>query len=131
MQKADGKYIQCSILDEIVEQSNNRILPMPADNNVSGIMRTNEYFKEGRLKIFRNCENTKKEIETYRWKKVKPNWDSNIPEEMEDKDNHAIDCIKYFVKSRPKSNQIPKTAAQIAWEHRQKKLFSIKDKTGL
>lgn len=77
--------LQVSIIDELADEG---ILCIPANNNIAGVLRTNQAFKSGRLKIFRNCENTIKEISGLRWKKVKPNWDKNMPEEMEDKENH-------------------------------------------
>lgn len=94
----DGKQnIQVSIADEFRE---NGILCTPADNDIAGFNRANEAFASKKLFVMRNCTNTIREVGNLRWKKVRPNWDKNLPEEMVDKDNHTTDCISYFMNSR-------------------------------
>lgn len=96
--------IQVSIIDEFMDCG---IFPIPANNDVSGFMRANQKFKSGQLKIFRNCINTIREVGGLRWKRVKPDWNKNMPEEMEDRDNHCPDCISYFMNSRPQASKAP------------------------
>jgi PBSX family phage terminase large subunit len=107
--------IQVSVIDEFYDEE---VYPIPANNNVAGVMRTNQWFKDGRLKIFKNCTNAIREIQNLRWKKVKPDWNKNMPEEMEDKDNHICDCIKYFANSRPLASKKPKPANWYMQEHK-------------
>jgi phage terminase large subunit len=97
--------VQVSIIDEFID---NGIYPITASNNNAGFMRVNQWFKEGRLKIFRNCINTIREVSGLRWKKVKPNFNKNLPEVMEDKDNHTCDCLNYFANSRPQASNAPR-----------------------
>lgn len=101
--------IQVSVIDEFIDEGIN---PIPANNEIAGVMRVNQWFKEDRLKIFRNCVNTIKEVGSLRWKKVKPDWNRNLPEEIEDKDDHIVDCIKYFANSRPIASKRPLPANQ-------------------
>jgi len=117
--------LQVSIIDEFVDEG---IYPIPANNNVAGIMRVNQWFKDGRLKIFRNCTNSIREIQNLRWKKVRPDWNKNMPEEIEDRDNHVCDCIKYFANSRPMASKKPKPANWFMEEHRQMLMKSGKYK---
>jgi len=105
--------MQVSIMDELVDEG---VYPIPANNDISGIMRANQAFKDGRLKIFRSCVNTIREVSELRWKKVKPGWDKNIPEEIEDKDDHTTDIIKYFMNMRPSAPVRPKTLKDYAQE---------------
>jgi phage terminase large subunit len=50
---------------------------------------------QGRFFIFRNCENTLKEIRTYRFKEK--HWERL--EEPEDRNNHLLDAIRYVLAS--------------------------------
>ena len=101
--------IQVSIIDEFTDES---IFTVPANNEIAGVLRVNEWFKEGRLKIFRNCVNTVKEVSEWRWKKVKPDWGKNLPEQTEDKADHICDSLKYFANSRPMASKKPLPANQ-------------------
>ena len=113
--------VQVSYIDEFNECG---LYPIPANNNIAGLMRANQWFKEDRLKIFRNCTNTITEVGGLRWKKIKPNWNNNLPETEEDKDNHTTDCIKYYVNSRISSPSKPKPANWLMLE-RENKLKKI------
>jgi phage terminase large subunit len=92
------------------EYKDNGINFFPADNALlAGINRVNEYFKSGKLKIFKNCENTIREVENWKWKKLKPGLERNQPEEPEDKNDHACDALRYAVMSRPKPTVIDRS----------------------
>lgn len=108
--------IQVSIIDEFNDCG---IYPIPANNDTAGLIRANILFGAGRLKIFKNCENTIREVSGLRWKKVKPNFNKNLPEEEEDKNNHTTDCIKYFVNSRVKAVEEEKPKH---WPQREREL---------
>lgn len=73
----------------------------PADNALlAGINRVNESFKSGKLVIFKNCVNTLREVENWKWRKLKPGVESNKSEEPVNKDDHCCDCLRYMVMSR-------------------------------
>jgi phage terminase large subunit len=63
---------------------------------LSGINKVNEYFKQDKIKIFRNCENTIREIENWKWRKLKPGIMKNEPDEPMDKDDHCCDSLRYL-----------------------------------
>ena len=72
------------------------------------INRVNEYFKNDRIKIFKNCVNTIREIQNWKWSKLRPGANKNDPERPEDKDNHCCDVIKYIIATRFKASDKPK-----------------------
>lgn len=71
----------------------------------ASIARVNEFFKAGRVKIFKPLVNTIREIGNWKWKTVKPG--VNAKEEPQDLDNHACDVIKYTIASRFPSSVKP------------------------
>lgn len=109
-----------SIFDEYAECG---IKFRPADNNViSGLNRVNEYFKAGKLKIFKNCVNLKDEIDNYRWKRLNATQskDKNEPEQPVKKKDHLCDCLRYGVASRPSLTPQPEKKIvrySEAWYH--------------
>ncbi len=64
----------------------------------SGISRVKQYFKENRLYIFRTCPNLIRELKSYWWGKD----DSPVK-----RDDHALDELRYFIMSRPKTEKPP------------------------
>ena len=86
-----------SIADEYQEQGINLRAAVKSKEDAS-IARVNEFFKSGRIKIFKNCVNTITEIGNWKWKEVRPGL--NAKEEPQDLANHACDDIKYIVASR-------------------------------
>ena len=64
----------------------------PAQNNViNGIRRVSQALKDGRIKICKNCRDTRCEFSLYKW-------DSARREDAPVKENdHAMDDIRYFV----------------------------------
>lgn len=89
------------------EYRDNGISFTPADNNVlAGINRVNEYFKDNRLKIFKNCVNLIEEIGQYKWKKLRPGQQKNEPDEPVKFNDHACDCLRYCVMSRPEKSDL-------------------------
>lgn len=87
-----------SIIDEYKD---NGLSFSPADNTVlSGINRVNEAFKADKLFIFKTCYSTIREIQGYKWKRLKYTDSKNQPEEPLKKDDHACDALRYMVMSR-------------------------------
>lgn len=83
----------------------------PAGNGpntlLPSINRVNEYFKDSKLVIFKNCENTIREIENWKWRKLKPGIIKNEPDEPMDVNDHANDCIRFAIMSRPAITNLP------------------------
>lgn len=78
----------------------------PADNTLlAGINRVNECFKSGRLVIFKNCVNTLREVENWKWRRIKPGVQSDQPEEPVNKDDHTCDCLRYLLMSRMQATE--------------------------
>ena len=59
------------------------------------------------LFIFRNCKNTIKEMESYRWKEksVSQAQDLNEPDQPEKANDHAMDALRYFAVSYQRTDQ--------------------------
>ena len=102
--KLEGGIVELhSIIDEYRDYG---LRFEPADNSLlAGINRVNEYFKSGKLKIFKNCLNTLREVENWKWQKVKPGVERNAPEEPVDKDDHTCDCLRYLLMSRQSASE--------------------------
>jgi len=62
---------------------------------VSNLLRTNEEGKP-RLTVDPSCVNTIREFETYEWK---PNTDGSLSDTPFDRDNHAMDALRYAVRA--------------------------------
>lgn len=58
-----------------------------------GIERITALIKEGRLKVFSTCKNTIEEFSTYCYHA--PNPDKVVQDEPVDKNNHAMDALRY------------------------------------
>ena len=94
----DGKTGR-SIIDEFED---NRIYPEPANNDVrAGINHVQEYLKvkngKPKLQILSGCRNLISELQTYRWKDLKPGASIDEPERPQKKDDHAVDALRYGV----------------------------------
>jgi len=61
------------------------------------------------LYIFRNCENTIREFETYRWRERTESQasDLNQPDMPEKANDHLMDALRYFAVSYKKQIEIP------------------------
>ncbi len=66
---------------------------------LENIVLVNTLLKTGRLKITKNCVNLIREIQNYKWKKMKLGEEKNHSEQTVDKDNHYIDAMLYLVAS--------------------------------
>jgi phage terminase large subunit-like protein len=92
------------------EYIKNGVFIILGNNDVmAGINRVRTYMKAGRdgkpmWLVTRNCEKLIWEMSRYRKKKYsssKVAAEHNAPEEPIDKDNHALDALRYFMMSRP------------------------------
>ena len=103
---ADGVVDLHSVIDEYRDYG---IRFEPAENSLlAGINRVNEFFKSGKLKITKNCVNTIREVENWKWRKVKLNQVKDHSEEPVDKDDHTCDALRYIIMSR-QSESVLKT----------------------
>jgi len=85
------------------EYADNGVVIIPAQNDVNaGINRVAEYFKAGKIKIFKTCKNLIAEIERYHWSEERET-NSGVLEPKPFKSfDHACDCLRYLVMSRDK-----------------------------
>lgn len=102
---------------------------LPADNILmQGIDRVNSLLSNNKLFICSNCENTLKEISNYRWKSFNKTFRRNYPEEPLKKDDHAMDCLRYFanyINAPEKKEQVilPKWAEKLRRKYRTETSF--------
>lgn len=67
----------------------------------AGIAKVQAYFSLGRLKVFSSCANTIREGLNYKYKPVEMDAKVNLDEKPIDKDNHAMDSLRYLVNELP------------------------------
>jgi PBSX family phage terminase large subunit len=84
-----------NLWDEL--QNMGMLLTEASKDEMNSILLVNSMFKQGKLKITRNCTNTIKEVMNWKWKQVKFGSQKEIPDEPVDKDNHHCDNINYIV----------------------------------
>ena len=111
----------------IDEYRDHGIFPQAANNDVlAGINRVKEYFKidikrinpitqkrgSPKLFIFKNCVHTWNELTQYRWQKLKPQQEgrANDPEKPVKVKDHLCDATRYYIMSRPSSENEKKSA---------------------
>jgi len=105
--RARDKITMTSVQQEYIKHGIYIILGN--NDKIAGINRLRSYLKLGPDKkpmwlIDRRCEKLIWEIKRYRGKKYlhkKVAAEHNLPEEPVDRDNHALDDVRYFVMSRP------------------------------
>ena len=94
-QSRNGQFF--SVVDEYREHG---IEFRPADNAVlAGINRVNEAFKSDRLFAFKNCVSWKKEIDGYKWQRLKHTSEKNEPDAPVKKNDHLMDSMRYLIMS--------------------------------
>lgn len=72
------------------------------DNRIEpGISKVVSYFALGRLKIFSSCANTIREGLNYKYKPIDLDSKKNPDNKPIDKDNHAMDSLRYLVQELP------------------------------
>lgn len=67
----------------------------------AGIHKVYAYFEMGKLKIFNNLKHTIQEGINYKYKQQELESDKNADEKPIDKDNHAMDCLRYLTQELP------------------------------
>jgi len=88
-----------SIADEYLDYGIT-LRPAYKTQEEASLNRVNEFFKQDKIKIFKNCVNTIREVGNWKWKTLKPGVERNSPEEPVDLDNHTCDDLKYIINSR-------------------------------
>lgn len=74
----------------------------PGINKIEdGILKVFSYFEMGKVKVHDTCVNTIKEGVNYKYPKKSLVEDKNHGEKPVDKDNHAMDCLKYMIAELP------------------------------
>lgn len=64
---------------------------------LAGIATVDSWFRAGRLKIYKNCTNLIREAKGYNWKKDRR---GETRDEPNDKNNHAMDALRYGIASQ-------------------------------
>jgi PBSX family phage terminase large subunit len=74
----------------------------PGQNRIEdGIQKVFTYFAHDKLKIFNTCTNTIREGIGYKYKLQELDNNKNMDEKPVDKDNHAMDTIRYIIQELP------------------------------
>jgi len=85
---------------------------------VTGINLVKQRLKNNMLFIHSKCRNTVDEMIAYKWKKLRlSDQQNNNPEQPVDKENHAMDAIRYAVMWRPMSAERPKQPESVNTLH--------------
>ena len=66
-----------------------------------GIMKVFSYFEMGKIRVHSNCVNTVREFGSYKYPEQSLDQKRNNSEIPIDKDNHAMDCLRYIVAELP------------------------------
>lgn len=89
------------------EYSDNGMYLLPAQNDLSGINRVAEFFKNGKIKIFRNCKNLINELERYHWSEDRETALGVMEPKPYKANDHLCDCLRYLVMSREEPSRRP------------------------
>ena len=96
------------------------------DNKIeSGIAKVFTYFKLGKLKIFSSCVNTVREGVAYRYEVAELNTKKNLGEKPIDKDNHAMDSLRYLIQALPDDPLQLKRTAYGLWDEKKANQFKF------
>lgn len=107
-----------SVADEYLEHD---VATVPAVNDVrAGINRVKEYLKvrdngRPRLYIAETCVNLISEMESYKWRDIRPGQAANAPEEPVKQNDHAVDALRYGVMYLPALGIEPWSRDDIRW----------------
>ena len=112
----DGKTGR-SIIDEFMD---NGLYLEPANNEVrAGINHVQEYFriKDGlpKIQIFNSCRNLITELQTYKWKDLKPGAVIDAPERPLKKADHAVDALRYGINYLYETPNLRKSERTTDW----------------
>lgn len=100
------------------EYSDNGIMAWPAENDVNaGINRVAEYFKNNRIKIFRNCKNLIDEISKYHWAEERETVSGIAVAKPFKHYDHACDCLRYLIMGRPSEAKFENKIVKGSLEH--------------
>lgn len=103
-----------------IERVAERLKPTPGHHVERLGERGNPVGGNPRLFVFKTCENTIREIETYRWKEksVTQAQDLNNPDAPEKANDHAMDALRYFAVSysKPEYTRVPQQWKDKQWK---------------
>lgn len=119
-QQGSGKI--CSVADEYAKHGIVAISPYSRDGKMEeavGINLVKRYFKANRLRIHERCIHGIRELLRYRWRDLgaSARGNQNEYEIPVDKDNHFVDCIRYFCAYRPPDAPPPPPPAEANTVH--------------
>ena len=101
------------------EYADNGLYLLPAQNEVNaGINRVAEYFKSGRIKIFKTCKNLVHELERYHWSEERETSLGIMEPKPYKAMDHLCDCLRYMVMAREEPSKAYKQPV---------KAFSVED----
>lgn len=88
------------------EYSDSGLYLIPAQNDVgAGINRVAEFFKAGKIRIFKNCKNLVHEIERYHWSEERETSLGIMEPKPYKSMDHLCDCLRYLVMSREEASK--------------------------
>lgn len=113
--RVERQGVAFSLFDEYADNGINLV---PAQNDVTaGINRVAEYFKSGKIRIFKNCKNLIYELERYHWSESRETSQGVIDPKPYKSLDHLCDCLRYLVMSRfEASKQEPKPVKRFSVE---------------
>lgn len=98
------------------------------DNRIdSGVAKVYNYIRMGKVKIFSSCYNTIREGVSYKYKTPELAAEKNLGEKPIDKDNHAMDCLRYMIQLLPDDPAMVQTQAYGSWGKYKKSSFAFPD----
>ena len=109
------------------EYADNGIYAETGENDVdTGINRVAEYFKQGKLKIFKTCKNLTYELERYHWAEERETNAGFMKPKPYKSQDHLCDCLRYLVMAHAKGSAIDRTPKaekhSVAWFQQQDEL---------
>lgn len=98
----------------------------PGDNRIdSGISKVYTYFRMNKIKVFSTCSNIIREGVAYKYKVPELAGEKNLGEKPIDKDNHAMDCMRYMIQLLPDDPASLLTQAYGSWGEYKKNSFKF------
>lgn len=110
-----------SVADEYRENGIIAISPYQRDGKVEegvGINLVKQRLAADQLKISSRCVNTIKEIVKYRWRDIGPSAERPEYEVPVDRDNHAMDCVRYLCCWKPRASKPPNERQELSYLNR-------------
>lgn len=82
----------------------------PGNNQMeSGLLKVNSYIERGKLKIFKTCVETLRELLNYKFPEVSIDHEKNLDEKPVKYEDHAADALRYIISQLPENPNDLKT----------------------